>query len=384
MKTLIQYTFYILIVILLSEGCSMKLLPYAINEEDYFRDEKIPSTVYEKNSNNFVYIPFNFSHDDYGRLILITIKDHPEIETVELIVQDNKKGAVAVIYYHNGEVENYLCPAYLSEKEYVKLDKNWKISEEHDFEYVFKDTPFGIHFNLDIRIKNKYRVKIKIQENHQDIKRYDVLATIGAELNEVKRFPFIYMKESAILPVARTEVSFDIDGEIMEVSKIPIKVEGNTCYRIIYSLERIPFFLNEEQDSDLKPVEINSNTFQDGLASYTFSDNEGHHEIESIEYKVSEHLASLRFSPAFPDIGALKNGSTITGNFSLGIDEVEGVIGGKYTVTNTNGNISIDIQPEKCWGSIGKKNWAAHYSYHADVEPAADDKWKIQSKWIVK
>ena len=52
----------------------------------------------------------------------------------------------------------------------------------------------------------------------------------------------------AIFPLEGATVNFEINEESLNVPKIPIKVYENTCYKIIYSLERIPFFWNEEQE----------------------------------------------------------------------------------------------------------------------------------------
>jgi hypothetical protein len=191
------------------------------------------------------------------------------------------------------------------------------------------------------------------------------------------------MNDMAILPVDSSSVSFKINGEIMGVSRIPIKVEGETCYKIIYSLERIPFFWNEEHEGEIVPHKIIGKTLPAELEGYTFSGSKEHLEIESIVYKLDEHNVKLRFSPAFPDIAALKDGTKITGRFSMGVDETQGVVGGTYTVLKAEGQTNINIKPEKCWGSVGKKNWAAKYNYNARIVPAANNKLKIKSEWNI-
>ena len=362
----------------------MRLSPLAVDPGKYLRTCKMPQDIYEKSGTELFYNPFTFNHDDFGRLILIRIDGHHEIHAVELIVQDENKGAVVVVYYHNGKVENYLNQLFSSEKEYVKLDKNWKIIEDQEFEYIFKDTPKGINFDLDIKINGERRIKINLQENRKEEKRFSVLATVGAELREVKRFPFIYLKEAGLIPVEGTEVSFELDGRKMELSKPPVKVEGKHRFRSVFSFSRLPFFWNEEQDSYLSPEKLdNTQTFMKGNAVYSFSDNNSHKEIETITYNAHGHSSSFRFSPAFPDIASLKAGSKINGKFCLGVDDIDGVIGGKYSVINRDGEISIDFQPEKCWGPIGNKNWVSAYHYHAKLKLAEDNKFKLQSNWIV-
>jgi len=341
--------------------------------------------VYQVNSDGLFYNPFNFSHTDFGRLILISIDDHAEIKTVELVVQNNNKGAFVVVYYHNGKVENYINPMLSIDKKYLKPNKDWEIMGEQDFEYVFENTKKGINLALDIKIQNEQRIKIKLNEKQMDTKRYSFLAAIGADLTEVKRFPFIYLRDAGFMPVEGTDASFEIDGKKMELTKVPLKVNGEKCYKIVYSLTPLPFFWNEERNNHLSPENIgNTKTFQKDNTVYSFTDNNGYKEINKVTYMANGHSASYTFSPSFPDIASLKAGIEIKGKFSLGVDDIEGVIGGTYSVINTDGKITIDFQPEKCWQPMPGKDWVSAYHYHAKLKLIENNKFKIQSEWTVE
>ena len=323
-------------------GCNIKLSSHAVDPGEYLKADSTPAEVYQENAKGQFYNPFNFSHTDFGRLILISIDDHPLIKTVELVVQKDNKGAFVVVYYHNGKVENYINTHLSIDKKYLKPNADWEIAGEQDFEYTFEDTKKGIVFALDITSKRGQRIKIKLRENHADVKRYSFLAAIGADLSEVKRFPFIYLREAGFIPVEGTEVSFEIDGKQMKLTKVPIKVEGQKCFKIVYSFTPLPFFWNEEREYYLSPEKIaDIQKYQKDNALYSFTDNNGHKEIERITYKANGHSASYRFSPSFPDIASLITGSSIKGKFCLGVDDIDGVIGGTYSVINRNDEIII-------------------------------------------
>jgi len=385
MKKQSLITISLLVIALLFTGCNMQIAPNAIDIEEYLATNKSPSNIYQEKSNGLFYDPFNFSHTDFGKLILVSIDDHSEIKTVELVVQNDNKGAFVVVYYHNGKAENYINSLLTIDKKYLKPNADWEIAGEQDFEFLFKDTPKGIVFALDIIIKSGQRIKINLQENRTDIKRYSFLAAIGADLTEVKRFPFIYLKDAGFIPVERADVHFEIYGKEMKLTKIPIKVEGQKCYKIVYSLTPLPFFWNEERNIYLSPENLsNTQTYQKDNTEYLFADNNGHKEIETIMYKANGHLENLRFSPSFPDIASLKSGGKINGKFSLGVDDIEGVIGGAYSVMNINGEITIDFQPEKCWQPMPGKDWVSAYHYHAKLKLIENDKLQIKSEWTVK
>lgn len=366
-------------------GCNIKIDSHAVNPKEYLKADNAPAKVYQKNTKGYFYNPFNFSHTDFGRLMLISIDDHPEIKTVELVIQNDNKGAFVVVYYHNGKVENYINPLLSIDKKYLVPNADWEIAGEQDFDFVFQDTQKGINFALDFTIKNEQRIKIKLRENHADTKRYSFLAAIGAELSEVKRFPFIYLKEAGFIQVEGTEVSFEIDGKKTKLTKVPIKVEGQNCFKIVYSHTPLPFFWNEERDNYLSPEKINDiQKYQKGNAMYSFIDNNGYKEIERITYKANGHSASYRFSPSFPDIVSLKTDCEIKGKFCLGIDDIDGVIGGTYSAINTDGEITIDFHPEKCWQPMPGKDWVSAYRYHAKIKSTADDRLRIQSEWTIE
>jgi len=369
---------------LISKFMNLKLKANKIDSEKYLGNRKNKLEIYEKESKELFYNPFNFSHTDFGRLILISIDDHPEIKTVELVVQNDNKGAFVVVYYHNGKVENYINPHLSIDRKYLKPNGDWEIAGEQDFEYAFRDTKNGISFILDITIKSGQRIKINLRENNANAKRYSFLAAIGADLSEVKRFPFIYLREAGFIQVEGTEVSFEIDGKQMELTKVPIKVEGQKCFKTFYSLTPLPFFWNEERDTYLSPEKItDTQTYQKDNAVYSFIDNNGHKEIERITYKANRHSASYRFSPSFPDFASLKTGCEIKGKFCLDVDDIEGVIGGTYYVIKTNDEIVIALHPEKCWQPMPGKDWVSAYRYHAKIKLTKDDRFKIQSEWTV-
>ena len=124
--------------------------------------------------------------------------------------------------------------------------------------------------------------------------------------------------------------------------------------------------------------------YQKDNAVYFFTDNNGHKEIERITYKANGHSASYRFSPSFPDIASLKTKCEIKGKFCLGVDDIDGVICGKYSVITTNGEITINFQPEKCWQPMPGKDWVSAYRYYAKIKSTADGQFKIQSEWTVE
>lgn len=369
----------ILISIIISfTGCNIELESSAVDTNTYLNQGITSSDIYDTNAEKIFISPFNFGHTDFGKLILIHINNHPTIKTVELVVQKDKKGAFVVVFYHNGKVENYINPGVTLDKKYLKPNFDWVIAETQDFDFTFEDTKQGLAVTFDVKIKTGEHIKIKLKENQTTLKRYAFLATIGADLNEVKRFPFIFLSNAGFIPIENTEIDFKIDDKSMQITKVPIKVEGEKCFKVVYSLNPLAFFWNEERNANFK---IEHKT--DDIV-YELFDNSGFQEIKSITYNANNHKSTYRFSPSFPLISAMKNNTEVNGKFSLGVDNIEGIIGGEYTVKKENENILIKFEPKKCWQPMRGKDWVSAYTYNAIVRVISNDSLNIKSEWIIE
>ena len=365
-------------IVMILAGCNIKLEPNAVDVKEYLDKGVTSSDIYDNNAEKVFISPFNFGHTDFGRLILVNINDHPKIKTVELVVQKDKKGAFVVVYYHNGKVENYINPYITLNKKYLRPNSDWEIAGTQDFDFTFDNTEQGLSFTLDFKIKTGEHIQIKIKESQTNIKRYSFLAAIGADLSEVKRFPFIYLKEAGFIPVENTEIDFKIDDKVMDISKVPISVENEKCYKIVYSLNPLPFFWNEARNGNF---EIGNKT--DNI-EYEFFDNSGFQEIKAITYIVNNNKSTYRFSPSFPLISAMKNNTEVNGKFSLGVDGIDGIVGGEYSVKKGNGDISIKIEPKKCWQPMPGSDWVSAYKYNSIIKILSNDSLNIKSEWTIE
>jgi hypothetical protein len=377
--------YIITIFALLLTSCSIKLDSSAVDAEKYLHGMDSSAAIYKKGAKGTYYTPFNFSHTDFGRLLLISIDDHPAIKTVELVVQNDGKGAFVVVYYHNGQVESYTNAHLSLQQKYLKPNADWSIISHHDFSYRFENTPKGISFLLDITIKTGERLEINLQENNVEAQKYSFLAAVGADLSAVKRFPFIYLNNAGFIPIENTTISFKINNKEMTPTVVPVKVEGKKCYKTIYALTPLPFFWNEEREEDLTAKEMESIQKNPGSnVAYTFGENSGHSEIKQIRYKANKHVATYTFAPAFPDIMSMKEGTLVEGKFCLGIDEITGVVCGEYSVRSRKDGIKIEIDPEKCWQPMPGSDWVSLYHYDQQITFIKHNHIRIKSQWIIE
>jgi hypothetical protein len=117
---------------------------------------------------------------------------------------------------------------------------------------------------------------------------------------------------------------------------------------------------------------------------YEFFDNSGFQEIKAITYNVNNHKSTYSFSPSFPLISAMKSNAEVSGKFTLGVDDIDGIVGGEYSVKMRNSNISIEFEPKKCWQPMPGSAWVSAYKYNSIINILSKDSLNIKSEWIIE
>lgn len=380
---MIKKIFILVSITIIFTACNIQIKSNAVNPDEYLSKKENPIDIYKKNIETNWINPFNFSHTDFGRLILVSIDNHPEIKTVELVVQNNDKGAFVVVYYHNGSVETYPNRFLSIDKKYLQPNNDWKLMKKQDFKYVFEKTKNRLILNLDIIIKKNTHIFISVNNNSFQAKQYSFLAAVGADLSDVKRFPLIYLRQAGFLPLNDTKIDIRINDIAMKPTKVPIKVENLSCYKTVYSFSPQAFFWNEEQDTTLNLTTLKKIKTQSDNPKYFTTLNNRHSKIKTIVYKTNKHAAKYNFMPEFPDINALKEGVDLMGKFTIDIDEIEGVIGGIYKISKQNNKIEIYFEPEKCWQPMPGKDWVSAYKYKAVINQISNKQYHIKSEWTI-
>jgi hypothetical protein len=376
-------TFLLIAVIFVISACNIKIKSNAVNAYEYLTPKENSKNIYKKTTDTKWINPFNFSHTDFGRLILVSIDKHPKIKTVELVVQNDNKGAFVVVYYQNGKVETYPNLVLSINKKYLRPNSDWTVMKEREFDYQFEKTEKGLKYKLSITIKDDTHIDISVKNYSVQTKQYSFLAAIGADLREVKRFPLIYLRQAGFLPLEKTEISFKINSVVMKPTEVPIKVENKSCYKTVYSFSPQAFFWNEEQDTVLNYLKSEKKNYQFKNPEFLTVTNNKRTEIKKIIYKIKNHSAKYNFMPFFPDIYSLKDELSLKGKFTIDVDEIEGVIGGIYQITKQKNEIEVIFKPKKCWQPMPGKDWVSSYIYKAKIKAINNHQYSIKSKWII-
>jgi hypothetical protein len=133
-----------------------------------------------------------------------------------------------------------------------------------------------------------------------------------------------------------------------------------------------------QHDGELPVLKPNGSlSFQHENTRYDLIENQGHYEILEISAFERRHKMYVTFSPALPDIGNLKDGSSTGGRFRIGIDTTPDVIQGVYRVECEGSRVHMEMYPDKNWQPRG--TWLTRLTFL--FFPPAFRTWVRTYRW---
>ena len=179
-----------------------------------------------------------------------------------------------------------------------------------------------------------------------------------------------------------TEIFVKINGENIK----PIKLFPLCNFKKVY-LVRYSYFnnikeLNNDYIGSMLPLEVPKGIEDIRVDNCIYStiENDGQAEIKSVKTKDINSEMEITFSPAIPNIISLKNNTEVEGRFSLGVDEVKGIMGGVYSIKKNGNAIVFRMNPQKGWQPMPGKLWMKTYFWNCDIK-IEGDKLQVESKW---
>jgi hypothetical protein len=195
-------------------------------------------------------------------------------------------------------------------------------------------------------------------------------------------FPFFYMKRTAFVERAGTQIDIEIGGTQRKPAAIPIAINGAFVYLARYCTEPIIGTWNEAHAGALEPsFPEQVDDPEPGQGIYRLVDNDGHYEISRVIGASCGHEISLCFSPPIPDLACLKDGVTIEGKFTAGADDTDGIVAGKYSLHHAGAGTQLVMQPAKGWQPMPGRSWVKSYRWLANIESDSQGKMTIKSAW---
>lgn len=284
------------------------------------------------------------------------------------------KGVVAMVYRTDKAFVDVYYPTDipLLKSEYEKMINH---AEMHpcNFQASFMTDNDG--FKMVMQLTDKYgrNIRMNITEKNTKGSPATFIAPIGSGIKNPQYFPLLYMKDMIFLSKSGSDYSLTIAEKKMKPAVIPFSNYRLTRYsHSVISAEWLP-----NTDTIIQP-KIDSNY---GGTTNGFINNNGYKELSYQEFDYHGKVLTINFSPAIPDLVALKNNIQLEGKFCVNSSSNEGVMAGTYHLVKSGKTIGIEVHPEKGWQPNPGKLWMATYRWKAELNELTDSTYHFESAW---
>jgi hypothetical protein len=316
------------------------------------------------------------------KLMLVDFEGDSLYETIELQVFDDirGKGAAVILYGKNGKNDFFCTDSAFANRTLF----NGHICENKGIIYSLNVTNSGLNAYVSLKDNLGRDIEVKVIENNNNDVPRSFLAPIGGVIKNFTFLPMFYMENFNFVKRSGTTLSVKIDNKNFKPKKIPILMNGSFVYLARYSNKPVICCINDRFEGELEPLIPSQEQYlKDGNYTYDLKNNNGHFEINKLNYTDSNSYASVSFSPAIPDIYNLKDNVKISGNFSIEVDSITGIIAGKYQLEKTGENIEMSMNPLKAYSPMTGPLWVLSYKWTANISKNSDTTLLMKSHWDI-
>jgi hypothetical protein len=368
---------------------NVKIKEVVIDHNKYLGNKQNDSKIYKGISGKLFISPFNMTFDEIYRLMLINFEGDDAYYSIELqIFQiDDNEYPLVILYRKDNLMDLYYTnPKVLENREKLIKDLLTNVSFNQpdyiDFKFAFDN--FGLDCSLFLKDKFERVIEFNIREHNTDRKLTSMLAPVGTENKKPQYFPIIYLDKFGMVSKLDTEISINIDGVERTPTEMPVKMNGKHIYLTRYSLNPVICNWNNSNQDELSLIMANHDgtSLNQNNLTYTLFNNDGFIEIEKIlgEDKKNNQVY-FEFSPAIPNLLALRNNIRLNGKFSCCINNKKGIFAGEYSISTTENKTSLNILPTKGWQPFPGRLWLKTYKGNSEIIIQDDKIIGIMSSW---
>jgi hypothetical protein len=365
----------------------LKFIP--IDHHKYLGKRENSLKIYDGPPRNMILSPFNMTFDPMDRLLIVNFEEDPIYYSIELQVfhKIDKEYPLVIMYRKDDMIDIYFT------NEIVIKDRKKMITDLHtdisfnqlgDIEYNFQFDEMGLNAYLFLKDKLEKEIEFKIREKAPERELTSILAPIGTVSKNPEHFPIVFLNKFGMVIKNNTEIFIKIHGFSRVPTEMPVRMSKMRFYSARFAFEPIICNWNNNFGGNINPIILNPPTLNISDKNITFSlvKNSDYYEIKKTSGNDDkDHTVSFEFSPAIPNLIALRSNSKIKGRFSCIIDEKKGIFAGEYYLTRTGDTIEFIIQPTKGWQLFPGKLWLKTYIWVANIEILEDFEFKVHSNW---
>jgi len=368
---------------------NVKIKDIFIDHHKYLGKRENSLKIYDRPPRNMILSPFNLIFDSIDRLLIINFEEDPIYYSIELQIfhKIDKEYPLVIMYRKDNMKDIYFTNEIViknRKKIVTDLLTNVSFNQLEDIEYKLQFDEMGLEAYLFLKDKLEKEIEFKIKEKTPGRELASILVPISAVNKKPEYFPIVFLDKFGMVIKKNTEIFIKIHGFLRYTTDMPIRMNGMNIYSAHYSLEPIISNWNKIFSGNMNPIILNPpvlNLTNENI-TYNLIKNSDYYEIKQISGNDEEgHTISFEFSPAIPNLIALRSGKKIKGKFSCSLDDRQGIFAGEYYINRIDEIITFNIHPTKGWQPFPGKLWLMSYFWTAKIEILNEFDAKVQSYW---
>jgi len=378
--------------VLAISGC-VTMNPSVVDPSTFLGDRRVPVEVYASHAEPTLLALLDVRIDPMERLFLVNFAGDPTYEGVEIqrFPGAGEGDGVRVLLWRPDRVDVYDPPSRIFDEVLDRRTMEALLSpravtlQRASFDHRFRVTEHGLDAAVRIRDRDGREIDVEVVETRGTPSIGALIAPLGASSSSPDFLPLFFLDEFALVKRSGTEVRVSVDGQERELAKMTRLMKGPAAFFTRYSNRVVIAHWNERRDVLLEPIRLSVGTERVtvGRLEWVIQWNERRAEIRSVVAREGDSVMTFHFSPALPEVQALRPGSRVEGRFVIDVNNVAGVVAGEYAVERVVGTARLVIQPLKAWQPpiVRGAPWVASYRYEAEVDLQSDLP-RLRSRWI--
>jgi len=346
------------------------------------------------------YTPFNLSTSKLERLCLVEWQGGRKYKALEVQYidnPDNGRGVLVILNSLDGKVNVYFEPSLTMDPAAYAIGGGLRDFVQVPFERAhFEIGPSGADVDVAFTDTDGEAVIIRIKESGaRPPAQFSLLAPMGESIANPEWIPLFLLSQFGFVRRRSTEIEVRFGQETVSVSKFPFPMGGEAVYYARYCADPFILFWNKQYDGPLEALQPGGlSRFEHDGVIYELVNSDGHYEIAALSVSNLRHTGRIAFTPPFPDIAGLAEGTQVDGTFTITGDPLHGHVDGVYGAARRGSIIHLRLHPSGGWTpadqgwmlrlifNLGKpfRNWPKTYEWNA-VVTFADQAAHLKSNW---
>ena len=369
--------------------------------------------IYTGKSEGRFISPFSFTIDPMRQLILIPFEKDPDtlynqFEVQQSVLSDESCKIAVIAYKINGSADVYYQKGYpLASQSSILNDPAFVETQFNEASFAFNPDDLDLLISFkDVRDRN---IRLAVKERARKGKEpFTLLAPVGVISKKPLSMPVYYMHQMSFARKRHTDIVISIGEKSHKPDGFFLPIEKSRNYFTRYALDTFNVDVNPARNGPIQTYEIGQDKhLETNGIYYELNRSNGYPEIMKISVRREQHICAVTFSPSFPDLLTLKNGTFLTGDFCIASDDESGAgadvdagatggaICGTYQIEKEQDEVSIKLHPGAGWIHNEKRliirfmfkvvklfrDWPKSYSWDAKITHNEKGGYFMDSSW---